>query len=318
MLWKVKELKGNTLVQVALVVVVLFGIAALAIDGGMIFTARNQLQSAVDASALAGAAGLFTDEDEAVAKAIAFAAANTCIKEPVVVTPSDVTFPAEKRVRVEANHTVDLFFARIFGISTANITAAAEAEYGSLSGTGNVKPWAIPDLDYEYGELVLLKAGSIGAPGSPESFFYPVDFPPLNRGTPISGAQAYRDNILNGSDGPIFIGDELQVEPGNMIGPTIQGVNDVIALDPGAYWNGSEIAGSDFPEYTSPRVCKVGMYDIDLPPNPGKSSVTVVRLGAFFLEGMQGNNVMGRFLEITTGGTWGGGTSDLVGVKLVN
>ena len=70
-----------------------------------------------------------------------------------------------------------------------------------------MKPWAIPDLDYVLGEQVLLKAGHIGAPGSPSSYFYPVDFPPLNKGTPVPGASEYYDNIIDGSD--IRVGHQI-------------------------------------------------------------------------------------------------------------
>jgi hypothetical protein len=318
MIEKIKKIDGNTLVQIAMVIVVLLGVASLAIDGGLIFAARNQLQSAVDASVLAAASGLIVGEDEATAKAIAFARENTCINRSVNVSSGDVTFPAVDQVRVSTDHTVQLYFGRIFGVRTANITAEATAALGTLTGSGNIKPWAIPDLDYTLGEQVVLKSGQLGAPGTNPSYYYPVDFPPVNRGTPIPGAQTYWDNIINGSDGPIFIGDELLVEPGNMIGPTRQAVTELIAMDPGAYWAGDQVAGSAFAEFGSPRICKIAMFDIDFPPDSGRNSVIVISLGAFFLESMQGQDVIGRFMEITTGGIWGDGPSDLLGVKLIN
>ncbi len=200
---------------------------------------------------------------------------------------------------------------------TADITATAIAAFGSLSGTGDLKPWAIPDLEFTLGVQVVLKAGALGAPGTEAGYFYPVDFPPQNQGTPIPGAQAYEENIINGSTMTIFIGDELLVEPGNMVGPTIQGINDIVALDPSAYWAGDHVAGSNFPDFTSPRICKIPFYDVNFPPDSGRNTVIVIRLGAFFLEGTQGRDVIGRFIRITTGGIWGPGPSDLMGVKLV-
>jgi hypothetical protein len=299
--------------------VVILGFSAVAVDLGVVATARNQLQNAVDAAALAGASGLLVNEDEATNRAITFAALNNCINERVIITEANVTFPGSDRVRVEAIHRIDLYFARVLGRNTTDVHAEAVAQLGMLSGSGGVKPWAIPDLDYVLGEQVLLKAGYLGAPGAPSSYFYPVDFPPLNKGIPVPGAQEYYDNLIEGSDIMIEIGDELQVEPGNMVGPTQQAVNELISMDPNAYWDtGSQsIQGSDFPELTSPRVCKVAMYDVNLPPDPGRDSVIVVRLGAFFLEDMQGRNVYGRFISITTGGEWGPGPSDLYGVKLI-
>jgi hypothetical protein len=314
-----KQEQGSTIVFVAIVMLVILGFSALAIDLGVVATARNQLQTAADAAALAGATGLFVSENEAKDRAIAFAGLNDCINEAVLISEGDVSFPNPDQVRVQANHQIDLYFARILGKNTADIFAEAVAELGTLSGASGVKPWAIPDSDYVLGDPVMLKTGYIGAPGAPSNYFYCVDFPPLNKGTPVPGANEYYENILEGSDIVIEIGDLLQVEPGNMVGPTRHGVNDLIAQDPNAYWDtgSNTIGGSDFPEFTSPRVCAVAMYDVTQPPEPGRDYVTVIRLRAFFLEEMEGRNVFGRFIAITTGGEWGPGPSDLYGVKLI-
>jgi hypothetical protein len=312
-----KEQKGNTFVLVALALSVLMGFAALSIDVGMMLTARNQLQSAVDAAALAGASGLIVSQQEATSRAITFAGQNDCINQPVIITAANVSFPTADRIRVQANRLVNLFFSNVLGMATADIAAVAVAELGNLVGSPGIKPWAIPDLDFTLGEQVTLKAGELGAPATNPGFFYPVDFPPINRGDPITGAQAYADNIINGSQDEIFIGDELQVEPGNMIGPTAHGINELISQDPNARWDGNGVADSAYPGDSSPRVIKVPLYDDNYPPDSGRNSVTVVALAAFFLEDIQGRNVTGRFMEIITSGTQGGGSTTLKGVKLV-
>jgi hypothetical protein len=312
-----KRAKGSVLVLVTLVLVVLIGMSALVIDGGMIFTARNQLQSAADSAALAGAAFLIINRGEATRKAVAFGSLNKCINEPVVLKAANVTFPDDSQIRIDATHSVDLYFARVFGMRSADITATAVAGLTGLRKTGEVKPWAIPDLNYVLGEQVTIKAGELGAEAAPAGFFYPVDFPPLNKGTPITGGSAYSDNIIAGSSVSIEIGDELQVEPGNNVGPTMQGINDLIAMDPTAYWAGDHVAGSIYIEYSSPRICKVPFYDVNFPPDSGRNTVIVIRLGAFFLEGTQGNNVIGRFISVCAKGEGGSNTSDLKMVQLV-
>jgi hypothetical protein len=172
---------------------------------------------------------------------------------------------------------------------------------------------------------VVLKAGIHGVTET-SGFFYPVDFPPLTQGTPISGAQEYEENIRDGSDMTIYVGDILLVEPGNMVGPTSQGVNYLIDLDPSAYWqsdgtyqtNGGYVAGSAYDgEFASPRIIKIPMYDPDYPPSSGRNTVDVVRLGAFFLESIQGRNVMGRFIQITDSGSGGNSNSMIKGVSLI-
>ena len=317
MLKIIKREEGNVLVIIAFAMLVIMGFSAVGIDMGVMLTARNQLQSAVDAAALGGASGLIVSQAEATSRAITFAGLNTCINEPVTITAADVTFPTASRVMVQATRVLNLFFARVLGINSTNITVSAVAGLGILTGTGDLKPFAIPDLNYPLGVQVILKAGALGAPGTSAGFFYPVDFPPINRGTPITGAQAYNYNIINGSDGPIYIGDELLVEPGNMIGPTIHAIDYLMSLDPNASWNGTQVVASVYPGSSSPRIFKIPFYDPNFPPDSGRNTVIVIRLGAFFLEGTQGRDVIGRFISITTSGSWGGGPSSLMGVKLV-
>lgn len=321
-----KDEDGNVIVLTALLLTVIMAMSALAIDIGYVAAARAQMQAAVDASALAGASGLMYDHGEATNRAITVAAANDCMNDAVVVTTGDVSFPAADQVRVQASRTLNLFFAPVIGINTATVNVFAVAEFGVLNGVGNLKPFAIPYDEYNpfpLGQPVVLKAGAIGADATSPSFFYPVDFPPINRGTPITGASEYYDNILNGADDLIYIGDELQIEPGNMVGPTVQGINDLIAMDPTAYWDstgGPDGAGgvvSDFPGYSSPRILKIPFYDFNIVPDSGRNSVIVIRLGAFFLEGMQGRDVIGRFIEITAPGSMGPGPSSLYGVHLI-
>ncbi|MGD8530160.1 MAG: TadG family pilus assembly protein, partial [Syntrophobacterales bacterium] len=61
-----KDEQGVTAIVVALVMFVLLGFAAMAIDIGHLFVARNELQNAADAAALAGARFLYNDDGTAV------------------------------------------------------------------------------------------------------------------------------------------------------------------------------------------------------------------------------------------------------------
>ena len=66
--------KGNILVLTAAALMGLVMFASLSVDVGCILTARNQLQAAVDAAALAGASGLLVDQNTALSRAIGTAA----------------------------------------------------------------------------------------------------------------------------------------------------------------------------------------------------------------------------------------------------
>ncbi|MBN2410661.1 hypothetical protein JXQ31_03145 [candidate division KSB1 bacterium] len=315
----IKSKKGSVIVTTALAMVVIIGFMALSIDVGYMVTTKNQLQAAVDAAALAGANGLLVSQADATNRAVHFASLNDCMNQPVVLGLSDISFPTANQIRVENTVNVNLFFARVLGLDQAAIYAEATAEIGKLKGTGDLKPWAIPDMQWPLGAPVLIKAGELGAEGTSSGFFYPVDYPPLNRGTPEVGAQIYEQKILDGAGCDVFIDDILQVEPGNQVGPTVQGVNALIDMDPNANWDGNKVADSAYPGFSSPRIIKVPLYDSNLAPDSGRNTVTVVGLGSFFLMGMSGRNVQGVFLEITTSGFGASGqiNSTLNGVRLI-
>jgi hypothetical protein len=117
-------------------------------------------------------------------------------------------------------------------------------------------------------------------------------------------------------------GDRLQLEPGNMVGPTMHGMEDLIAKDPGARWDPSTnaVVGSNFG--LSPRVGLIPLFDPRLAPSSGRNYVTVSKIGAFFIESVgPGSQVQGRFIQITTQGSPcpenGVGTSLVKGIALI-
>jgi hypothetical protein len=89
----------------------------LAIDVGMLMTARNQAQNSADAGALAGAVALvfdsFSDRSPTgpvVTSAMTGATANPVMRSAVSVTPDDVLFPVDEfgeanRVQVNVYRT---------------------------------------------------------------------------------------------------------------------------------------------------------------------------------------------------------------------
>ena len=103
----------------------------LAIDVGMLMTARNQAQNAADSGALAGATALLFDDFDnrtnsgpAKTSAITAGKANKVMAKDVSVLPSDVTFPLDAagqptRVKVNVFRTgtrgnpVDTLIARV-------------------------------------------------------------------------------------------------------------------------------------------------------------------------------------------------------------
>jgi hypothetical protein len=93
-------------------------------------------------------------------------------------------------------------------------------------------------------------------------------------------------------------------ENGNMVGPTKQGTDDLVAQDPNAYWDTTCecVKGSAYG--TSPRVRVVPLYNPDVYANgqqTGKSGpqLQVTNYLGFFVEGVNGaGDVTGRITPI--------------------
>ena len=74
-----------------------------------------------------------------------------------------------------------------------------------------------------------------------------------------TGGDEYRWNIANCNDDIYGAGaTSTMPEPGNMVGPTKQGMEDLIALDPDAYWGTDNKVHST--KNPSPRVIAIPLY----------------------------------------------------------
>jgi hypothetical protein len=148
--------RGAVLALVVLLLVVFLGVAALAIDLGMLYVARGEAQRAADAAAHAGAGHLIRapeDLDGARDRAVQFALMNPVRGEQVDIdwdTDIDILWE-EGRVRArvyraqERNNPVRTLFARVLGFGTVNVSASAAAEIWPATGTECALPIAIPD-----------------------------------------------------------------------------------------------------------------------------------------------------------------------------
>jgi Flp pilus assembly protein TadG len=268
--------KGMAIAMVALCIVVLFLMAALAVDLGVLYTARTSAQHAADAAALAGAYTFLrpTAPQPSTAQnaAVATAAANAILGTPVAITTGNVTVDtATRRVTVTVPRTsaggnaIGTFFARVANNTSADIVAKATAEAG-LQGSASrcVKPIFLPNTIFSdltpgagnsacnAGQVVFDSSGNITAwaqglfgvqktirPVDPNTALQPGQFYSLDFG---SGGSTYRcawGQCLNYCAGTseIACGQRYPVETGNMVGPTQQGVRDLIG-NPADRWIG--------------------------------------------------------------------------------
>lgn len=164
-----KPRRGGVLVIVAVALPVMLGMAALAIDLGMLYVARSEAQRTADAAALAGASSFIdysiTDapnqaRQNAWNRAVSYAGMNYVRDRTVNTGETDGeqgNFYVTEEVTVEAdlpNATVRVwvqsqnhrtYFARLLGISTAGVSAMAAARVVDAGVAPCVIPIFLPD-----------------------------------------------------------------------------------------------------------------------------------------------------------------------------
>lgn len=231
---------------------------------------------------------------------------------------------------------VSTLVAGFFGVASADIAATATAEASVASGATCIKPFAIPDkwverqtptwdptdtftaypknpslqpdqyvptgnanysgydMERDKGTSLTIKAGT-GNNITP-SFYFAWAIPGS------TGADDYRWNIENCNTTVMGPGELLTAEPGNMVGPTIQGIETLIAKDPNAYWdNDNNKPVSTMPR--SPRVVVIPVYDpyyYDTGKKNGRNAdLKATNFIGFFIERMQGGDVIGRITPVS-------------------
>jgi hypothetical protein len=362
--------RGMTLILVALCIVVFIGIAALAVDVGVLYTARTSAQHAADAGALAGA---FTFVDNplaaqpatAVDAAVRIANQNNVMGTAAGVTAGDVTVDLpNRRVTVLAprnasrGNAIALYFARIFGLTTSDIAASATAEASSTPTGGRcIKPIYIPNtalspavdaptacnasppqimFDPATGQLSAWMQSQpnqgFGAnitlkPNSPPGALVPSQYYTLDLG---AGANTYAcvwascmsDPACGASQTIVQCGTQYPVKTGNMVGPTKQGMDNLICgpsgncnTDPADTWGGVGVyyPPGGGPASSTSRSLQVAPVWDDCAQviNPGTNGqqAKVIGFVEIFVDGITGNNVVGHVVNPQgCSGNPGGGT----------
>ncbi len=144
-----RDERGSVLVVTAFAVAGLVGVVALAVDLGMLQTARAEAQRAADSGAMAGAArymATYGDEDAARQEAIRFAEMHRVRGRAVDLSDADVDVVEEEdRVRVRVALDVETIFARILGVERVRVDADGAAEARPAGGATCPLPIAVVD-----------------------------------------------------------------------------------------------------------------------------------------------------------------------------
>jgi len=217
--------QGQTIVLLALCIVVLLAFAAFAIDTGVLYTARTSAQTVADAAALAGvytfmnpctkaappaSCTIVTAQPTAAQNAaVAIAAKNKILGQPVNLgdtftdcTTLPTTFSvgsqgavcvdtANKRVTVvvsrQGSNGIGTFFARAMSFNRVNVSGHATAEAGpGATGSRCLKPVFLPNT-------ILSTLGQAGCTQAPPQ----IIFDPQNAGQLTAWAQSKVGQCVN-------------------------------------------------------------------------------------------------------------------------
>jgi len=141
--------RGSILVLAAVGAGVVLGATALAVDLGMLLSARVQSQRVADAAALAGAQRLAAPGatvSQAKKEAQDYANRHQVLSNPVNLGSGDIdVIQEEGKVRVRIHHSIGTMFAKIFGVDAVNVSTVAAAK--AFPSTGAVCPLPIIVVD---------------------------------------------------------------------------------------------------------------------------------------------------------------------------
>jgi hypothetical protein len=309
--------RGSVLVIAALSMTVLLSVGALAVDYGYAVLTRERLQRAVDAAALCGAMEL------AMGRTGTAASSAVDMGNSNLSATYSVSFPAGNRCHVDGERSIRTFFAAVLGRDSMTVRAHAEAIASPISAVQGLRPFAIvpPAEGFVYGTTYTIKYGPGPGTGAHNGNFNAVALDPDDK-----GAKDYLENIKYGSDGWVKIGgdittddDWIDTEPGNMAGPTKEGVNYLVGQDAHDWDYYQSMAGIELSSRLITIPVIESMADIN-----GRELVHVIGFARVFLENAIGTgndvDVYARFVRIATPNSRTGRTAQdfgAYGIRLI-
>lgn len=237
---------GQTLIVAALVMAVVMGFTALAIDVGLFLEERRDNQNDADAMALAGVQYLPDYPDLAVKTAKEWGLKNGVAAGDIVKIEPRAKYVANDSLRVELKTQFGWLFGRVLGKTTSSVPANATALVGSVGGTNQLMPWALlvgdtncldSDGDPIFGSTCSVKVGSDCCHIT--GWFGALDYDGTG-----GGSAEYQDNIIDNTTSWTYCidGDTdpscvtsvgvVDVLSGNKVGGTNLGIDERLSDAP--------------------------------------------------------------------------------------
>lgn len=280
-----KHQQGAALVTTALLATGMVVFLGLVADTGAMVYHRTRMQVAADAAALAGARGLLGGATYAKAQAREMSA-----KNGYPLADANIVIDCS-RVKVALDTPSQSLVARVLealqGSGDPNnakpltVGARSQADIYVVDHTYGARPFGVPEEDFKEGAEYVLKQGPGGSIRG--------NFQAL--GIDGTGATIYRTSILNGAKRTLHVGDMLPTEPGNMNGPTVSAVNDLVGSDHTSYQDAAR--GTK-----TPRVMTLPLLGDSFFAVNGRSNITISGFARFYVTYTTSRGeVYGRFIE---------------------
>lgn len=293
------EQHGSVSIVVALILAALIGITGFVVDKGVYYSEGAELQNSLDSAVLAAAKELPASSVSSTAwasaenEAIAYASLNKFEITRDDIEPVYANDNPENQIigiRATKTVTVEYSFIKVLGIDSGRVTRTSSAGLSPVGGVKGVVPLCIS----ESGLSSAIAAGVIE--GLTIKCSTDTDLIGIDTGTVSgwfgavridgSGASTYSLLLANGYSGTLTVGQVLDMESGNMSGPTMDGFTTRVSR-----CTDGCTADNYLPD--CPRLVYVPVIEV-LP----EKQVKIVSFAAFFLEtcGGSGNN---SYIEAT-------------------
>jgi Flp pilus assembly protein TadG len=243
--------RGAAMLLVVIGMAAIIGMVGLALDSGHSMLNKTRLQNTVDAAALSAAKTLDETADVALAEAAAIdlftvnannagnhelASEYAAGRITLTVEFSNTLNPfvpgstpaAYARVRA-LDFTMPAWFSVVVGVTEKRVSASAVAGPSpTINQACNLMPMMVcgdpaagpPYFGYTAGQPEVLKSSTSNGDWE----VGPGNFQLIRLGDGQGGADV-RQAMAGGFDGCMTAGDDIETEPGNTIGPVVQGFN---------------------------------------------------------------------------------------------
>lgn len=327
--------------------VVILGCAALAVDLGMLLDSRAEAQRTADAAALAGASAFMPppvpyaeQPDTARARALAYVQMNPVQGSPIPGEDVAVTVNMDSSiVRVSLRRRgLRAWLAAVLGNQTMEVSARAAAWVATSGRAACLKPFILADgwddrdgngvwstgdaydpavtgwgsrfrnddgrgYINDVGRPVVLERGQFDVP-TQTGWYQPIRLDNKAGGNDIR--QQIRSRMCNSTE--VQVDDSIQGDLGASVGPVLQGLQELIDLDPAAHWQDGRIVGSAYgyngDGSNSPRIINLPLMDPSQGVRSGQRNFQATNFAAVFLERVDQNGpeskqaIYGRWLTL--------------------